>query len=138
MTNANKSIEKSLFDRVMSMVLSVNLPVKYPNVKFDKPSDKKYLEIIHFPNSAIEPSWDNENVTNRGILQINVHWTPNLGSISISNITDEITNNYFPRGKIFDGLMINANPAIGTLVENNDETFVPVRISYIETQIGDN
>ena len=76
--------EKLLFDHIASM--PTGLPVAYPGVMFDKPADNRYIEVIHFPNDPIDYDWRSNATVQRGILQINVHWSRNVGIVDANDV----------------------------------------------------
>lgn len=135
MTDVNKEIELALLDRVDTIVLTPVLSVAYPDVTFTPPNDNKYLEIIHIPNDVDNYAWDNEDAEiYKGLLNINIHWSGNVGNVPVKNIADNIINNYFSKGTILTQgstkVHIYKKPSVSAPIKNGAYRFVTVKISY--------
>lgn len=132
MVRNGKNIEIALFERVLA--IEPALPIKWPGRAFDPPDDRKYFEIIHFPNDPIDYDWQDHATTFHGILQINLHHPINLGSVVLSEICDNVINNYFAKNTILmestTRLQIDTVPSVGNIVENAGEVFTPIRVRY--------
>lgn len=115
-------IEQLLFDYVSTIT---TLPIAFPGVVFDKPTDNRYVEVIHLPNDPINYDWRDHATVDRGLLQINVHWTRNIGIVAANDVARNIASQ-FSKDSIIDQLTIDKSPSIGQWVDD----FIPVRISY--------
>lgn len=127
-------IERALFDYVDGIVLSESIPKAYSNADFTVPTDKKYIEVIHFPNDVIDYAIDNNSRgIYRGILQLNVHYTSDIGTIPIRSIIDELITFFVKGTRVNFGtanLEFDSIPNDGAFIRNNNEEFIPLRMSY--------
>lgn len=72
-TTPEGAIQKALLDRLETLVLTPAHPVAWPNVKFTKPSDNRYLEARFIPNGAERVFIGSTEPHKRiGFLQVNV------------------------------------------------------------------
>ena len=122
-------IEALLFNQVASFSA---LPIAWPGVPFDKPTDNRYLEVIHFPNDPIDYDWRDYATVQRGILQLNVHWTRNIGVIEANDMARSIAAMFAKNTIIGGSLMVINPPSIAQWVDD----FIPVRVSYRSVQNG--
>lgn len=128
-----QEIERALFTHVDSFVLSTQVPIAWPNVTFTKPNDGKYLQVLHFPNTPVDYDWSDYAITHRGILQINVHWSLNVGTVVMHGIVDELTAK-FPKGStLSDGgisVIFDSVPNVLSIVKNDELNYIPIRVFY--------
>ena len=122
-------IEELLFNYVASVSA---LPVAFPGITFDKPADNRYIEVLHFPNDPIDYDWKDYATVQRGILQLNVHWTRNVGIIEANNMARTLVT-MFAKNTIIGGLLMVINPpTVASWVDD----FIPVRVFYRSIQNG--
>jgi hypothetical protein len=130
---SNTDIAKALFERVETLNLS--LPIAYPNVTFNKPKNRRYLEVLFFPNVPVDYAWS-EGHFDRGLLQLNVYWTADLGIIPALTAADTIAA-HFVKGTVLEfgtvKVLIDAPPSIAANIQNGDAKYITVRISYKTT-----
>lgn len=106
------------------------LPVSYLDKDFTKPSDQKWLEIVHIPNNRTGSYWGNQK-DHRGILRLVLHW-PNDGDgiypplELLGSITD-----YFDKNRVLSGVKIYDIPDYTGALREGDETLYPVSIWYM-------
>lgn len=132
----NSEIQKALFERVLLLPAQADLmgfPLFFPNVGAVPPGSMDYLEILHFPNSSIELTW-NDLPTYQGILQINIYCAIGIGSQELARRTDAVVS-VFPKAFqiIADNgatITIRKQPNVSTPVRYEGEFFQPVRIEY--------
>lgn len=116
-------IEKLLFEHIATLTA---LPIAYPGVPFDKPADNKYVELIHLPNDPINYDWRDDATAERGLLQINVHWTRHVGIVAPNDHARVIATQCSKNTVIGGSLMIATSPTIGQWIDD----FIPIRVSY--------
>lgn len=105
------------------------LPVAYVDVKFTKPNDKKWLEVVHIPNNRIGDFWGDEK-NYRGILRLILHWPNDGGGPYVAlGILDSIAS-YFTTGRLLSDVQIYDKPDFTGTVKNGDEILLPVSIRY--------
>lgn len=107
------------------------LPVAYIDVKFDKPADGKWLEVVYFPNNVQGDFWNNEK-NYRGILRLILHWPNNGGGAGpygplglLGSICD-----YFYTGRVLSTVKISGRPDLTGILPEGDETLYPASIRY--------
>lgn len=116
-------VEKILFDYVASVA---GLPVAFPGVPFNPPADGRYLEVLHIPNDPTNYDWMDYSVTSRGLLQINIHWSRNVGIVAANDYARQLSESFKKSTVISNSIIVDAPPSIGSWVDD----FVPFRISY--------
>lgn len=106
-----------------------DLPVSYVNVRFDKPLDGKWLELVWLPNNIQGDLWGDEK-NYRGILRLILHW-PNDGDgvyrplVLLGSIAD-----YFPNGRLLSGVQIVGRVDLTGVIMDDHEMLLPVSLRY--------
>lgn len=105
------------------------LPVAYVDVKFTKPNDGKWLEIVHIPNNRVGDFWGQEK-NYRGLLRLVLHW-PNTGDGPYAplNLLQSI-GSYFATGKMLGEVQITEQSDYVGAVREGDEVMYPVSVRY--------
>lgn len=111
------------------------LPVSYIGVKFTKPDNGKWLELIFIPNNPEGDQWGEEAKSYRGIFRMVLHW-PNDGAgvyragAVLASIAD-----YFEVDRLLSGVQISGKDITGVIFEG-DETLMPVSLRYVSYREG--
>ena len=126
-----RTLQAAVRDAVAQSV-QPTLPISYVEVKFTKPQDGKWLEIIYIPNNIVGGYWD-DGKDYRGLLRLVLHWPTNgggkggpygpldlLGSIGA----------YFTNGLLLSGVQIYGIANLTGIVQEEGETLYPVSIRY--------
>lgn len=105
------------------------LPVAYVDVKFTKPDDQKWLEIVYLPNNVQGDFWGDEK-TYRGVLRLILHW-PNEGGGAYGPLgLIGAIGDYFPVGRVLSGVKIYSRPDFTGVLEEKGDVLYPVSIRY--------
>lgn len=108
--------------------------IKYLNINFEPPSDKKWWEIRYFPNNIQNEFYGREK-TYRGILRLILN-TPQDGKGIYSTMEEvELVAEHFKKGTKFetaDGhiIQIVENPDVTAVIEESPYSIVPLTIRY--------
>lgn len=132
-----EDIETGLFARVDSMVLTPVMPIAWPNRTTDKPSGREYIEVLHFPNIPIDRDWNNDATVFVGVLQMNVNFGVDYGTVYGARIVDQIVNTYWSKTTQFTSgsasFLIYATPRVGSPIQDGDRCYLPVSVLYQAT-----
>lgn len=104
------------------------LPISYVEVKFTKPNDGKWLEIIYIPNNIVGGYWD-DGKDYRGLLRLVLHWPTNDGPYRPLDLLGSI-GGYFTNGLLLSGVQIYGIANLTGIVQEEGETLYPVSIRY--------
>lgn len=126
------SIMAALFKRVSAF--PTPLPIAWPNKKFDRPGDGKYLRVSFIPNTAlrllISSTGKHRHI---GILQVSVLWPQNDGEEAAREIAAAVAA-WFPCDLPMTSGEVNARvtkrPDAGPLMVEDSGVMIPVTISY--------
>lgn len=112
-----------------------DLPVKYLLKTFAIPNDQKWLELVWLPNNLRNSFLGNEQ-HHQGILRLVLHW-PNDGSAVYEpvELLASITR-YFENGRVLQGVQIVGKPQPTGIIEDGDDTLLPVSVYYLSYQKG--
>jgi hypothetical protein len=105
------------------------LPVAYPEITFDPPTDGKYLEASLFFN---RPAWEavDSGKQDQGLLQVTVVWPRGAGVIAPMEAAAEVLD-HFPKAlSLSDGVRISAQPWAASPIIEGSETRIPVTIPW--------
>lgn len=135
-------IETGLFKRVDEMAAQLNPPfldaIAWPEVVFEKPDNRRFIEVIHLPNTPIDYDWNNDATTYQGVLLLNVYFGTGLGTIVINKLVDQIVENWFQKTTRFSEggaiIRIETTPEVNRVVSEGDASFIPVQIQYRATK----
>ena len=106
-----------------------DLPVKYLDVAFTVPNDKKWLEVAVIPNNRVGDFWGNEQV-HQGLMRLILHW-PNNGAGIYTPITllGSIAG-YFSVGLVLSTVQVYEVPGFTGGLPEGDEVLYPASIRY--------
>jgi len=124
-----RALQNGVRDAVAESVMPT-LPVAYVDVKFDKPNDQKWLEVVHIPNND-NSAFIGQEKNYMGLLRLVLHW-PNVGAGSYTrlDLLGSIAD-YFTKGLMLDGVQIvQAADYTGALREG-DEVMYALSIRYV-------
>lgn len=122
-----RTLQAAVRDAVAQSI-QPTLPVSYVEVKFTKPNDGKWLEIIYIPNNIVGGYWD-DGKDYRGLLRLVLHWPTNDGPYRPLDLLGSI-GGYFTNGLLLSGVQIYGIANLTGIVQEEGETLYPVSIRY--------
>lgn len=122
-----RTLQAAVRDAVAQSI-QPTLPISYVEVKFTKPNDGKWLEIIYIPNNIVGGYWDNGK-DYRGLLRLVLHWPTNDGPYRPLDLLGSI-GSYFTNGLLLSGVQIYGIADLTGIVQEEGETLYPVSIRY--------
>lgn len=122
-----RTLQAAVRDAVAQSV-QPTLPISYVEVKFTKPQDGKWLEIIYIPNNIVGGYWD-DGKDYRGLLRLVLHWPTNDGPYRPLDLLGSI-GDYFTNGLLLSGVQIYGIANLTGIVQEEGETLYPVSIRY--------
>ncbi len=133
--SANNLIELAFIERIEALALTLNLPIAHNNATFDPPEDGRYLELRHLPNTPVNFYLGFETGGYRGIYQVNVFVGKDDGTFIGTDYAGRVIAEFWTAGKTFVTttdfrLKIEAQPSIGTMINNGPRSYIPVSIRY--------
>ena len=122
-----RTLQAAVRDAVAQSI-QPTLPISYVEVKFTKPNDGKWLEIIYIPNNIVGGYWD-DGKDYRGLLRLVLHWPTNDGPYRPLDLLGSI-GDYFTNGLLLSGVQIYGIANLTGIVQEEGETLYPVSIRY--------
>lgn len=130
-------IANALANRIIAAAPGLGLPLAMPNIPFppsDHPeySENVYLDIKHFRNTNLSPTWGNEK-TLLGLYQISIVDPRQAGEISATAIASQIIDLYAKNSNLFEGstrVLIYEQPSLLSTVQSGQKSIYPVSIPY--------
>lgn len=122
-----RTLQAAVRDAVAQSI-QPTLPISYVEVKFTKPNDGKWLEIIYIPNNIVGGYWD-DGKDYRGLLRLVLHWPTNDGPYRPLDLLGSI-GGYFTNGLLLSGVQIYGIANLTGIVQEEGETLYPVSIRY--------
>lgn len=124
-------IAEGLGNHAIELAAALGLSIAAPNVPFSPP-DGKYLDIRHFRNTNLNPSWGDEK-TLLGIYQISVVDPKQNGEIPATAVASQVIDAFHKNTVIYSGtvrLVIYENPTLLTTVQDGHKSIYPISIPY--------
>jgi len=103
--------------------------ISFPQSRFTKPNDNKYLEVIFIPNNPPDTNWSNEQLF-QGLFRLILHW-PKDGSgpyTPMDNIRKIAA--HFVKGAYYEKFSIYQEPKINSTLDEEHEVLYPATIFY--------
>ncbi len=131
MTSA--TIKQALTAETEAIDFDPAMRIAYPRINFIPNNNETYLEIRHFPNTNINPTWGRDK-TMQGIWQVSVVVNGDqYGDIPPTEIASIIAEHFHKNKRIAcDGsfIKIYQHPTVLTPVDEPSKTIYPVSIPY--------
>lgn len=106
------------------------IPVAWPGIEFDSPSEGTWLEARLFPNEPRDLAWGDDSCHDMfGFFQINVYYRPGVGQVSPSQIADDLIA-FFPKGLVLGPVRVRKRAWQSPAVTDEDKLFIPVTIPW--------
>jgi len=118
------------------------LRIAYPQIEFNPLNNETYLEIRHFKNTNINPTWDASKIL-QGIWQVSVVVNGDqIGELPPTEIASVIENHFKKNTRIFIGedgrsIKIYQSPTVLTAIVDLGKTIYPVSVPYQCLKMGD-
>lgn len=110
--------------------LSPPLPVAFPGVGKDPPSDGQWLEVSWFPNETQNYGRsDDAPALSQGIGQVAVCYRPGGGIVEGLALADQVIT-AFPKGTVFVDVRVYRKPWVSSVVIQPDYVMHPVTIMW--------
>lgn len=129
-----EALQKGVIAAVAASTLSATA-VKYVGRNFTKPSDGKWLEIVHIPNNITGEFWGSEK-THQGLLRLILHWPMiDRGAYDPLTLVETIAG-YFTKGLSLTDtgntvrVRITDVPNLLSVLEEPPEMLFPISIRY--------
>jgi len=129
------SIETDVADALANQAILIagviGLPISMPNVPFEPPAGK-WLEVRHFRNTNLNPTWGEEGVL-LGVYQVSVIDPEQAGEIAATAIASQVIDAFHKNTTLYSGsarVMVYENPTLLTTVQDAHKSIYPVSISY--------
>lgn len=123
-------ILEAFIERLKELVLSPELAIAWPGIKFVPPATGMWLEASFFPSETENVVWNADGCYNaKGFFQICVFYRPGIGQIKPSAVADLIIDN-FPKGSFIGNVGVYKKPWQSPAVTLSDKLYIPVTIPY--------
>jgi ABC-type tungstate transport system permease subunit len=130
------SIEADIADALAvhaeTVAATLGLSISMPNVPFTPPDVAMYLEVRHFRNTNLNPTWGEDRVL-LGIYQISVIDPNQAGEIPATAIASQVIDAFHKNTLLYSGaacVMVYENPTLLTTVQLANKSAYPVSIPY--------
>jgi hypothetical protein len=127
-------IMELLFGRLSAFVASPVLPIAWPNVSFEPPSDHRYLRAQFVPNLANRVLIDSDGPHQLlGLLQVSVYWSKNEGEKAPRDIASAIAAHFPCDLKLRSGglsVRITKRPDVADMLVEDASIQIPVMIAW--------
>lgn len=102
------------------------LAVAYPGVAFTPPTSGMWLELISIINDGQNYGLDLGHI-DQGFFRVVVCFRPGGGIVSAQLVAEE-AQAYFPKGTDLAGALVYRKPAIGTDLQDDEKSMIPVTV----------
>lgn len=110
--------------------LALPLPVSYPGIVFNSPTEGAWLELRWFPNETQNyGTADNAPSLLQGFGQVSVCCRPGKGIMAALATVRQVIA-YFPKGMELDRVRIDRKPWASSVLEQPDRVEIPVTIPW--------
>lgn len=125
-------VANALADRAILIAASLGLQLAMPNVPFQPPDLARYLDVRHFRNTNLNPTWGEEK-TLIGIYQISIIDPLQEGEIAATALASQVIDAFHKNTNLYSGsarVVIYENPTLLTTVQLENKSAYPVSVPY--------
>lgn len=125
-------IADALAEHAIAVAATLGLPLSMPNVPFTPPDSSMYLEVRHFRNTNLNPTWGEDRVL-LGVYQISVIDPNQAGEIPATAIASQVIDAFHKNTNLYSGVahvVVYENPTLLTTVQLANKSAYPVSIPY--------
>lgn len=125
-------VAEALGTKAIEIATDLGLSISMPNVPFTPPDNAMYLEVRHFRNTNLNPTWGKDRVL-IGIYQISVIDPNQEGEIPATAIASQVIDALHKNTLLYSGdatVMVYENPTLLTTVQLANKSAYPVSIPY--------
>lgn len=109
---------------------STSLPIAWPGINFTPPSEGRWFEVRHFPNTpnnlVMDADGDQEFL---GFLQVSVFDRPGTGIVNLTEEAEGIIG-HFPKGTALGPVTVRVKPYLSSPIPADNSIQIPVTIPY--------
>ena len=132
-------IESKIIEALQKQAIKTindNKYVKCLNVNYNPPSNKRWWEVLYFPNNYENEYWD-KGKTYRGIFRLILHWPQkNEGVYKPMEEVERVAKGFEKGTMLTDDMnnvkvQISDNPDVSSIIEEESGLLIGLTIKYL-------